>query len=175
MRRRREVLVAAPAAAAFGDEQRLIGRHQLADDLTRLGITDFRARGHRQDHVVGGFAGHVLALTVLSALRSPTGVVAVVEEGGEVWIDPYEYAAALSSVTAIGAAFRNELLATERRGARATGPGDDLDDGAVYEHRHPQGCVNPGLLARGSKNTMTHPFPRNDPAAKKHHDSPGSV
>ena len=151
MRWRREVLVAAPAAAAFGDEQRLIGRHQLADDLTRLGITDFRARGHRQDHVVGGFAGHVLALTVLSALRSPTGVVAVVEEGGEVWIGPDEYAAALSSVTAIGAAFRNELLATERRGARATGPGDDLDDGAVDEHQRGTRKAERGTCVRGPR------------------------
>src|SRR6266550_677593 len=113
MGRRREVLVAAPAAAAFGDEQRLIGRHQLADDLPRLGITDFRARGHRQNHVVGGFAGHVLALTVLSALRSPTGVVAVVEEGGEVWIDPYDYASTSSTITTIRSPLWDKFLPSE--------------------------------------------------------------
>src|SRR5207247_1568664 len=153
MRRRREVLVAAPAMAASGDEQRRIGLHKLAEDFAGLGVADFGAGRDGEVDVIRGLPRHVFALAVLAPLGAPMGVVAVIEERREVGVDLQIDATTCTAVSPVRAAFRHELFATERRGAGATCAGNDLDDGADYEHGHPPECVNPGLLARGSSKT----------------------
>src|SRR2546425_12596383 len=107
----------------------------------------------RSVDVIRGLPRHVFALAVLAALGAPMGVVAVIEERREVGVDLQIDATTCPAVSPVRATFRHELFATERRGAGATCAGNDLDDGAVYEHGHPPGCVNPGLLARGSSKT----------------------
>src|SRR6267378_8223561 len=47
VRRRREVLVAAPTSAPLGDEQGLIELHELTEDFTRFRITDFSSGRNR--------------------------------------------------------------------------------------------------------------------------------
>ena len=113
MRRRREVLVAAPAAAALGDEQRLAGGDQLAEDFARLGVADFGARGDWQVHVVTGLPRHVFALAMLSALGDPARVIAVVEQRGEVGIGPYEYASPSSAIATIRSPLGDKFLPSE--------------------------------------------------------------
>src|SRR6266487_6489108 len=135
MRRRRKVLIAAPAAATLRDEQRLALLNQLAEDFPRLGVADFGSRGDWQEHIVGRFAGHVLSLPVLPAFGPPVRVVAIIEEGGEIRVCPYEDASSNSAIPTIRTTLRHKLLTTERAGPGAAGAGADLHDDSIYEHR----------------------------------------
>ena len=85
--RSREVLIAAPAAAALRNEQGLIGHDQLAEDLAGVGVAHLGPRGKGEVDVLRRFPRHVLPFTMLAALRHPAGVVAVVEQRSQIRID----------------------------------------------------------------------------------------
>src|SRR6266571_5009361 len=121
MRGRREVLVAAAPAAAFGHEQRLVGLDQLAEDLAGISVADLGSGWHRQEHIVAGLACHVFALAVLPSFSHPPSVISVIEQCREIRIDFHEYASTRSTVTTIRPALRDELLSSDcgfERGVR---------------------------------------------------------
>ena len=113
MCRRREVLVAAPAAATLGDEQRPVGVHELAEDFAGIGVADFRAGRDGEVDVVGGLPRHVFSLPVLAPVSAPMRVVAIVEEGREIGIDLYENASARSTITPIRSSLGHKFLPSE--------------------------------------------------------------
>src|SRR6185503_6731035 len=118
--RRGEVLVAAPPVPALGDEDGLARLEQLGEQLARVSVTQLGARRHGQVDVLGRLAAHVLALAVRPALRLPQGVIAVVEQRGEVRVGANVHAAARSTVTAIRPTLRHELFPPKGTGSRST-------------------------------------------------------
>ena len=109
-----EACVAAPAAPALRDDQRVSGRERLADELAGRGVAHLGAGGHGEGEVGPRLSSHVLALAVLPPFRLPLGAVAVVEEGREVRVGAHEDTAARAAIPAVGTAFRDELFAAER-------------------------------------------------------------
>ena len=75
-----EVLVAAAAAPALGDDQALVGLLEVVDQLAGLLVVKRCADRHLQHDRVAVQAGAVGAHAVLAALRLVLGVVAEVDE-----------------------------------------------------------------------------------------------
>src|SRR6266487_1896986 len=135
MRRRRKVLVAAPAAATLRDEQRLAGRDHFAENLAGVAVADLCAGRHGEIHILRRLPAHVLALAVRATLCDPLGVVSVVEKGPEVRVRFYIDAPALPSIAAVRPALGHKLLATEGGRPGAACAGAHLHYHSIYEHR----------------------------------------
>ena len=81
---RGEAGVTPTASAALGDQQTVARLQHLSNHLSGGLVADHGAGRDGQVDVVGRSAGLVLSLAVLTAFRLPDGVVAIVEQGGEV-------------------------------------------------------------------------------------------
>ena len=75
-----EVLVAAAAAAAFGDDEALVGLLEVVHQLAGFLVVERGADGNLQDDRVAVQAGAVGAHAVLAALRLVLRVVAEVDQ-----------------------------------------------------------------------------------------------
>src|SRR5918992_645180 len=80
VRRRREVRVALPASATARDDDLVPRLDDLADELSRTGITDQRAGRNGQHHTGARPPGLVRARAVVAALGLPEIAICVVEE-----------------------------------------------------------------------------------------------
>ena len=74
-----EVLVAAPAATAFGDDNRLVGVGKAVDKLPGLVVIQQGANGDFEGGVFAGLTRAVGAEAVATALRLPLGIEAEVD------------------------------------------------------------------------------------------------
>ena len=131
---RGEVLVAAPPAAALRDEQRLVGLDHLAEDLTRVRVANLGTCRHGHEHVVAGFARHVLALAMLASFRHPPGVISIIQQRREIGIDLHEHTSALSTVSTVRPSLGHKLFPPKRRGAGASCAGDNLYHRTIDKH-----------------------------------------
>ena len=132
--------VAETAKAAPGDQQSLAVFGQVADDLVGIEVVHHGADRHDDRLVLAGLAVHLAAHAVLAALRLEAGFVAKIDEGVEVLVGLHPDVAAIAAVAAIGAAERDELLATERNAAVAAIASGDGDFNFVDEF-HMRDCA----------------------------------
>ncbi len=129
------MLVAAAAATAAGDDDLVVGRGEVVDELAGVFVVEEGADGDVEDGGVAGGAGHVGAEAVAAALGLPLGVEAEVDEGVVGERGAHEDVAAVAAVAAGGTAAGDELFAAEGHGAVAAVAGFDSDAGFVDEHR----------------------------------------
>ena len=139
IRRRREVRVADPAAAAARDEHALTFGRQIREQLERLvrvaGLfVDQRADRHGELEIVAALAGAVRSLTVSAAPGGQLGMKPVVDERVGVRAGDDEDRTAVAAVAAARAAARHELLAAERQTSPSAIASRDVNVDFVNEH-----------------------------------------
>jgi hypothetical protein len=127
--------VAEAAAPAARDHDLLVGRDEIAEQLSGGVLIDRRPGRYREDQVVTGPAVALRARASPAGDRPEVVGVAEVAEGRLAGVDPQIDRATPAAVAAVGAAARDVGLAPECRGAvsAVTGAHPDLD--AVEEHR----------------------------------------
>src|SRR5450432_2196933 len=118
----REILIAAPAATALGDQHPLARRREVSERLAALCVERQRANGDLQDHVRAGMSGAIGAFAVAAAIRFEFAVVAVTQQRVVVGIRFQIDAAAVAAIAAGRTAARHEFLATKRYAAVAAVP-----------------------------------------------------
>ncbi len=129
-----KVAVAPAAAAALGDDEVLTGRH-VHDDLLGFGVPDHSAPGDLDNQRFTTLAAHVPACAVGTALGGVLTLVAEVQQGGQIVVDPEDDAAAMAAVTAVRAAGSHIFFPVEGHGTVAAPATDNGDTYFIYEHR----------------------------------------
>src|SRR5207237_1096437 len=84
MRRRGEVRISLPTAAAFSDANLLTVLYDFAEELSGIDIPNDRSRWNRHDDVRARFATLVASRSVVAILGLPRIAVGVVEQRREV-------------------------------------------------------------------------------------------
>ncbi len=135
-----EVLVAAPAAPALGDDHGLVGGFEVVDQLAGVLVVEGGADGDLEGDGAAVEAGAVGAHAVFAALRLVLGVVAEVDEGVVALRAGHDDVAAAAAVAAGGTAAGHELLAAEGHAAIAAVAGFYANFGFINEHGR-QGLV----------------------------------
>ena len=132
-RRPREALVPAPTGPALRDDDACTGMREVRDEALLL-VEDLRADGHREHRLlpVGPVREPAAAGAALAGaeplVRADAGEVAAARVGDE------DDVAAPAAVTAVGAAFRDVLLAPEVDRAVAAAAGDHRQPRSIVEH-----------------------------------------
>ena len=129
-----KVLIAAPAAPAWCDQNPLARLGQIGDHFAGILIGDHRSDRHRQNHVRAGMSGTIGAFAVAAAIGFEFAIVAVAEQRIVVRIRFQVNAAAVAAVAARRPAARHKFLAAERNAAVAAVAGLNVDFGFVNEH-----------------------------------------
>src|SRR5207247_429124 len=121
--------VAPSAPGAPGDEQLLARHGQVAERLPAPALRHHGAEGYAEHGVGAAPPMLVGALAVLAALRGVMALVVIVEESGDGGVGFQDHAAAVASVTAVGAPTGDELLPAEAHasGASVTALDEDVD------------------------------------------------
>ena len=129
-----EVHVAAPVGATAGHAEGHLGHGEVAQEVAPLSIVDEGADGHLEHEVLSAAAG-ALARSPAQAVARPVARTATDgEQGADALAGDEDHAPSVPTVSPVGAAARDVLLATEGDDPVATVPGDDLDRGFVAEH-----------------------------------------
>jgi hypothetical protein len=128
-----EVQVAEATVAALGQQHRPSGSSSSASTSSVSASVDDGAHRHAQHDVVGRRAVLVGAAAGFAVARLVAAGVAVVDQRVQVAVGHREDAAAAAAVTAVGAAERDELLASKAHAARTAVAGGDVDGGFVDE------------------------------------------
>ena len=116
------------------------GADQVGEHLAR-GVGDDGAVGDRE-HQVGAVGAVAVAAGAVAAVLGPAlRAVVVVEQRGDVGVDPQDHRAAGAAVAAVGAAERLELLAVDRGDAVAAAPRGDVQRHPVDEGRDGHGLL----------------------------------
>ena len=134
MRAGGEVLVAAPAASALGDDDLLVGLLEIVHQLAGFGVEERGADGHLQRDRAAVLPGAVGAHAVLAALRFVLGVEAEMNQRVVALAGFHQNVAAASAIAARRAAAGHELLAPEGHAAIAAVAGFDANFCFVNEH-----------------------------------------
>src|SRR5271168_73944 len=129
-----EVLVAASAASAFGDDDGLVGAGEVVDELAGGVVVEERAYGDFEGIAFAGVAGAVGAEAVAAALSLVLGVEAEVNQGVVAEGGGHEDVASVAAVAARGAALGDELFAAEGHAAVAAVAG--LDTNSCFINKH---------------------------------------
>ena len=129
-----EVLVAAAAASALGDDQALVGLLEVVHQLAGFLVVKRGADRHLQHDRMAVLAGAVGTHAVLAALRLVLGVEAEVDERVVALRRLHDDVAAAAAVAAGGAAAGHKLLAPEGHAAVAAVAGLYADFGFIDEH-----------------------------------------
>ena len=125
----------APAApAALGQDEVLPGGH-IHDDLIAFRIPNHRAPGHLDDQVLAPLARHLPALAVDTGLSGVLALVAEVQQGGQVVVDPENDAAAVAAVAAVRAAGGHIFFPVEGHRTVAAPAANDGNSNFIYKHR----------------------------------------
>ena len=133
--------VAEATAAAAGDHQLGAGADHVGQHLARPRVVDDRAVGHGQHQVAAVAAVAVPAGALRAVLGLAARAVVVVEQRGDVRVDPEDHRAAGTAVPAVGAAERLELLPVHRGDAVPAAAGADVQRDAVHERRDCHGIT----------------------------------
>ncbi len=129
-----EVLVAASAATAAGDDDGLVGVGEVVDELAGVVVVEESADGDLEGDGFAGVSGAVGAEAVAAALGFVLGVEAEVDEGVVAEGGGHEDVAAVAAVAAGGTAAGDELFAAEGHAAVAAVAGLDADSCFVDKH-----------------------------------------
>ena len=136
VRGRREERVSLSAAPALGDENLIsVGEH-LAQHLAAVDVAHDRSRRNGQHDVLTRPSRLVVPRSVIATLGRPLVAIGVVEERREIVVPAHVHVATATAVATIGTAQRDELLAAERRDARAAVAAAHLDLNAIDERGH---------------------------------------
>ena len=128
-----EARIAPAVEAAMGHEQALLRRHQVPDQLVRIGIIS-ACPGRDADHEIAPGAARALCPGPrLSRFGLEAPLITELDEGVETPLGDQIDAAAIAAVSAIGSAPRDVLLTAETQAAMAAGAGLHLDDRAIDE------------------------------------------
>ena len=133
-RRRHEVRVAAPAAAAARHDDALARVREVGDEPPGLLVAHDRAERDGKHEVLADGAVHAAALAVRAALRLEVPLELEVDERGDGRVGHQHDVAAVPAVATVGTALGHVLLAAERLAARAAVAGRHVDLGFVDEH-----------------------------------------
>ena len=129
-----EVLVAAAAAPALGDDDLLVGLLEVVNQLAGFLVVKRRADRDLQNDGVAVEAGAVGAQAVFAALRLVLRVIAEVNQCVVALRADHNDVAATAAVAARGPAAGNELLAPEGHAAVAAVAGLDANFCFIDEH-----------------------------------------
>ncbi len=129
-----EVLVAATAATAAGDDLLVAGGGEVVDELAGFVVVEDGADGDFEDAVFALVAAHVGAEAVGAAFGLPLGVEAEVDEGVVGEGGAHDDVAAVAAVAAGGTAAGDEFFAAKGHAAIAAVAGLDADAGFIDEH-----------------------------------------
>src|SRR5207237_3787800 len=124
-RRRREVRIAAPAAASLGGDEARPRLHEIRQLHARLRVQDERARRDRHLEVLSGPSVLLVPRSVRPRLRLEARAKLKVEKGAQVLVHDEDDAASRASIPAVGSPLRNVLLAPKADRAGAALPGQD--------------------------------------------------
>ena len=106
-----EMLVAAPAAPALGNQNAATGSGEIGDGFARSFVVGKCADRDLQDHIIAGVAGAVGAFAVAAAVGFEFAVVAVAEKRVVVGVGFEIDGAAIAAIAAGWAAARNLFFA----------------------------------------------------------------
>src|SRR5215472_16925963 len=112
-----EVLVAAPAASAAGDQHAVAGGGQVGEGLSGRVVVGQRAHRNLQNQILAGMAGAVGTFAVAAAIGPEFAVVPVTEQGVVVRIGFEVDAAAVAAIAARRSAAGDVLFAAEGHAA----------------------------------------------------------
>ena len=144
-----EVLIATAAAAAFGDDELLVGLLEVVDELAGFLVVKGCSDRDLQDDGFAVEAGAVGAQAMLAALGLVLGVIAEMDEGVVALGGDHDDVAATASVAAGGTAAGDKLFAPEGHAAVTAVAGFDLDFCFIDEHKRP------GIRDQGSEISVT--------------------
>src|SRR5690242_15498099 len=130
-----KILVATPAASAFGDQHSLAGYREVRKNFVTIVIENQGAHGNLQDHVVAGMPGAIGAFPVATAVSLELAVVPVAQECVVVRVGFQQNASAIAAIAAGGAAPRDVFFTTKGYAAVSAVPRFDQDFGLVNKHR----------------------------------------
>ena len=119
------------ASTAFGHQQSLPVPGDLADGIAGLFFDNDSTQWHPHDNVFTTFTGHVTPGAALPVLRLVLSQVPKIHQRVQAGIPFQENTSSTASITAIGAAELDILLAPERRGAVSAVAGDYGDMGFI--------------------------------------------
>src|SRR5690606_5681332 len=125
------------AAPAAGSDILRALPHEVREDLSGPGGDD-GAAGHGEDQVLALRAVALRTLTGLAVGGAAVRAVVVVDEGGDLRVDPQHDVPAAAAVAPVRAPERLELLAVDRGDAMAAVPGAQVQHDAVDEVGHGQ-------------------------------------
>ena len=129
-----EVLVAASAASALGDDDLLVGLGKVVNQLAGFLVVKAGAYGNLQNDRFGVLAGAVRAHAVFAVPRLVFRIVAEVNQRIVALRRDHDDVAAMAAVAARGTAARNEFLAPEGHAAIAAVTGLDANFCLINKH-----------------------------------------
>src|ERR1700677_1402585 len=148
-----EVLVATASAAAFGDDDGLVGMSEIVDEFAGLVVVEESADGNLEGDGLTCVAGAVGAEAVASALGFVLGVEAEVNEGVVTKRRRHEDVAAMAAIATGGTALGYEFFAAEGHAAVTAVAGLDADSRFVNKHDSTSSVLGCGSNCR---NCATH-------------------
>ena len=130
--------VAPASPASLGQNEILPGGH-IHNDLVRFRVSYHGAPGDLDDQGLSPLAAHVPALAVLARLGGILALIAEIQQGGQIVVDPQDHATPMAPVSPIGAAGGHIFLPVEGHGAVAALAAQDCNPNFIYKHINLQG------------------------------------
>ena len=127
------VRIAPAAPSAPGENEVLAGGH-VHDDLAGGGVPHHGAPGHLHNEGFAALAAHFSAQPVLTRLGGVFALVAEVQQGGQIVVDPEDHTAAVTAVAAVGAAGGDIFFPVEGHRTVAALAAADGDSNFIYKH-----------------------------------------
>ena len=143
--RGRQSRVAKSTAATACQNERLAGRHQVDDDVS-VPVCHDRSAGNLDDDIVGVRTVAMRPLSGLAVRGTTVRVPVQVEQCRHRRVDDGDHVTTTTTVTAVGAAQRFELLAMHRRASITAVATLRVDHGSIHEGAHQR---TPGSWHRG--------------------------
>ena len=132
-----EARVAEAVVAAPRHHQLVLGRQQLADDLSGIRLDRHRTDRHANAQIGPAAPRALLPAPVLAALGAIQTLIAEVHQRVQVGVGDEQHIPTVPTVAAIGATLGNVLLAPEAQTAVAAAPGLDAYRRLVDEFHDP--------------------------------------
>ncbi len=135
--------VAEPASAPLGDDQFRLRAGQVGQHLAGRGVADHRAVRHAEHDVLAAAAVGMVPPAGLPVRGPAVGLPVVVDQRGQLGIDPQDHRAAVTAVAAVRAAQRLELLPVHRGAAVASVAAVHMQRDLVDKARDRHGWCTP--------------------------------
>src|SRR5277367_1037681 len=146
------MLVAAPASAALGGDDSLVGMAKIVDEFSGLVVVEHGAYWHLQSDVLTLAATAVGAFAVFSALGLVLRVIAEMDERIVTFARLHDDVAAAAAVAAGGAAAGHEFFAAKGHTSVAAVAGFYFDLCFIDKHFFPRYPARLSVLSPRSAN-----------------------